>query len=83
MWFESGALRVHLGVERDFQPARKAHPAFRVRDLKALVRHLQNAQVIVLTDEPLEGHDRVYAADPFGNRVEFLEPFPSSERALP
>jgi len=77
VWFESGELRIHLGVEQDFRPAKKAHPAFQVRDLEALARHLKNASVAVVTDEPLEGYDRIYAADPFGNRIEFLEPFPS------
>jgi catechol 2,3-dioxygenase-like lactoylglutathione lyase family enzyme len=75
VWFENGDLRIHLGVDRSFRPAKKAHPALRVRDLVALVRHLQNAGVIVVTDKPLEGYDRVYANDPFGNRIEFLEPF--------
>jgi catechol 2,3-dioxygenase-like lactoylglutathione lyase family enzyme len=74
VWFERGLLRVHLGVEQDFRPARKAHPAFLVRDLPALVRHLENAGVAVVSDEPLEGYDRIYVADPFGNRIELLEP---------
>ena len=74
VWFEQGSLRLHLGVEQDFRPARKAHPAFLVRDLPALVRHLENAGVAVVSDEPLAGYDRVYVADPFGNRIELLEP---------
>jgi len=74
VWFESGSLRIHLGVEQDFRPAKKAHPAFLVRELKALARHLQSVNITVVTDEPLEGYDRFYAADPFGNRLEFLEP---------
>ena len=74
VWFEGDSLRVHLGVEQDFRPAKKAHPAFLVRDLPALVRHLTTAGMAVVTDEPLEGYDRVYVADPFGNRIELLEP---------
>jgi len=74
VWFEQEALRVHLGVEQDFRPARKAHPALLVRDLPALVRHLKNAGVAVVSDDPLEGYDRIYVADPFGNRIELLEP---------
>ncbi len=27
-WFEVGSMKVHLGVESEFVPARKAHPAF-------------------------------------------------------
>ena len=72
-WFEDGALKIHLGVEVDFRPARKAHPALLVRDLRALVERLRAAGVDV-RDEPLEGHDRVYVADPFGNLLELLEP---------
>jgi GNAT superfamily N-acetyltransferase len=81
VWFESGAVRIHLGVEQDFRPAKKAHPALLVRDLKALACRLQSANVTVITDEPLDGYDRFYAADPFGNRVEFLEPTGSSLHA--
>ena len=73
-WFEQGALKVHLGVEADFRPARKAHPALRVRDLAALVAHLRAHGVEVIDDEPLDGDRRVYVADPFGNRIELMEP---------
>ena len=73
-WFEGGTLRVHLGVEADFRPARKAHPAFFVEHLDAIDRHLREAGVAVVTDEPLEGYRRLYVSDPFGNRIELLEP---------
>ena len=73
VWFEAGALKIHLGVEADFRPARKAHPALLVSDLRALVERLRAAGVEV-RDVPLEGHYRVYVADPFGNRIELLEP---------
>ena len=76
-WFEGGSLRVHLGVEAEFRPAKKAHPAFRVQHLDAMIRHLQHAGVAVLTDEPLEGYHRIYVSDPFGNRLELLEPVSS------
>jgi len=74
VWFERGTLRVHLGVEADFRPARKAHPAFLVEQLGALVEHLKRAGIAVVTDEPLEGYNRIYVSDPFGNRIELLEP---------
>jgi catechol 2,3-dioxygenase-like lactoylglutathione lyase family enzyme len=77
VWFESGTLRVHLGVEADFRPARKAHPAFLVQQLSALAEHLQRAGVTIVTDEPLEGYHRIYVSDPFGNRIELLEPVSS------
>ena len=78
VWFEGevGGLRVHLGVERDFRPARKAHPAFVVSGLRDLAAALRARGFEVVADEPLEGFDRLYASDPFGNRVELMEPAP-------
>jgi catechol 2,3-dioxygenase-like lactoylglutathione lyase family enzyme len=73
-WFGTEAVVLHLGVEEGFRPARKAHPALLVEDLPALVRHLADRGVEVVRDEPLPGYDRVYVADPFGNRIELLEP---------
>jgi len=73
-WFERGALKVHLGVETGFRPARKAHPAFIVRDLAALAAQLAAHGHPVNTDDPLEGYRRGYVDDPFGNRIELLEP---------
>ena len=72
-WFESGAAKIHLGVETDFRPARKAHPALLVSDLRGLVDHLHAAGVAVVED-PIEGYFRVYVDDPFGNRLELMEP---------
>ena len=76
VWFEGGTLRLHLGVEADFRPAKKAHPALLVRSLPALVAALSRAGIPVVVDEPLPGFDRVHVADPFGNRLELLEPLP-------
>jgi catechol 2,3-dioxygenase-like lactoylglutathione lyase family enzyme len=73
-WFEHGPLKVHLGVEGDFRAATKAHPAFLVTELPALVDTLRAAGVKVVDDEPLDGYDRVYVYDPFGNRIELMEP---------
>ena len=72
-WFERDALKIHLGVDAEFRPARKAHPALLVRGLRALAQRLREASVEVLED-PLEGYFRVYVADPFGNRIELMEP---------
>lgn len=74
VWFELGALQLHLGVEEDFRPARKAHPALLVEDLAALVAECRRTGVPVAAGEPLPGFDRVYLADPFGNRIEILQP---------
>lgn len=76
VWFEGGSLRLHLGVEAEFRPARKAHPALLVRHLRDLEEHLREAGVQIVSDEPLPGHQRFYVADPFGNRIELLEPLP-------
>lgn len=72
-WFERGALKVHLGVEADFRPARKAHPAFIVTELAALVATLKSHGYAVVEDQPLDSYDRVYVDDPFGNRIELME----------
>jgi catechol 2,3-dioxygenase-like lactoylglutathione lyase family enzyme len=73
-WFERGALKIHLGVEQGFLPARKAHPALIVDDLPSLVAALKAAGHHVAEDEPLAGCHRVYVDDPFGNRIELMEP---------
>jgi catechol 2,3-dioxygenase-like lactoylglutathione lyase family enzyme len=73
-WFERGVLKVHLGVEADFRPARKAHPAFIVSDLATLIAALKSHGYPVVEDQPLEGYDRIYVDDPFGNRIELMEP---------
>lgn len=73
-WFENGDLKIHLGVDADFRPARKAHPALLVDDLPALIARLQAAEVPVRDDQLLEGYRRVYVDDPFGNRIELMEP---------
>jgi catechol 2,3-dioxygenase-like lactoylglutathione lyase family enzyme len=73
-WFERGPLKVHLGLEEDFAPARKAHPAFIVEGQRELAADLQRAGYHVARDQPLEGYDRLYVDDPFGNRIELMEP---------
>lgn len=78
-WFERGSLKVHLGVEHEFRPARKAHPAFTVTDLIALIERLRNSNVAIDEDEPLAGFHRCYVSDPFGNRIELLEPAETPE----
>jgi len=74
VWFERGPVRVHLGIEEPFRPARKAHPAFLVGDLAALRARFDAAGQSYRTDGALPGYDRIYTDDPFGNRIELLEP---------
>jgi catechol 2,3-dioxygenase-like lactoylglutathione lyase family enzyme len=73
IWVRGDGIEVHLGVENDFSPALKAHPGIRVDDLDALARRLESKGVIVTSDDNFPGHRRFYAADPFGNRLEFLQ----------
>ena len=72
-WFRAGTLRIHLGVDSEFRPATKAHPAILVTGLQELAGRCKAAGFRVVADEPLEGFDRVYVFDPFGNRIELLE----------
>jgi len=72
-WFRGGGVEVHLGVEDDFRPARKAHPAFVVEGLDQLRGRLHDAGIEIVDDTQLQGHRRFYAFDPFGNRLEFIE----------
>ena len=71
-WFRSGAVRVHLGVEADFRPARKAHLALRVAGFAGLVARLRDAGCVIREDGDFEGAARVYVDDPFGNRLELI-----------
>jgi catechol 2,3-dioxygenase-like lactoylglutathione lyase family enzyme len=73
-WFEHGGVKLHLGVDVAFAPARKAHPALIVRDLAALVARLHAAGHMTTEDQPLAGYARCYVDDPFGNRVELMQP---------
>ena len=76
VWFKGGSLRLHLGVDADFRPAKKAHPAFLVSGLADLAERCRLAGYPPVEDEPLAGFSRVYVSDPFGNRIELIEPGP-------
>ena len=71
-WFEQGAMRVHLGVEQEFRPALKAHPAFLVDDLEVMAERLRAGGAPVKPDAPDDGRPRFFTADPFGNRIEII-----------
>lgn len=73
-WFQTGPVQLHLGVEADFRPARKAHPGLRVRDIEAYAARLTERGAEVRWDGDLPGHRRFFSHDPVGNRLEFLEP---------
>ncbi len=73
-WFRVGARQLHIGVEEDFTPAKKAHPAFAVTEIEGLFSTLSQAGVACRWDESLGGVRRFYAPDPWGNRLEFTQP---------
>ena len=74
-WFQCGAQQVHVGVQPAFVPATKAHPAFVVRPLDALMRHLDGSASPITRDDARsdEGIRRFFLNHPFGNRLEFME----------
>jgi len=85
-WFDFDGTQVHLGVEDGFRPARKAHPALLVTGLPELRRRLEAAGAEVVDDTQLEGHERCYVSDPFGNRLELIEAqlrYPPTTSRLP
>ena len=71
-WFEDGALKLHLGVEEDFRPAKKAHPALRVERLEELCRRLEDEGHPTRRTEDVPGQPQWYVDDPFGNRIELI-----------
>ncbi len=79
VWFQLGTQQLHLGVEGDFRPAKKAHPAFLVHNLAGLRARLEQSGFEPYEDEPLDGYERCYVADPFGNRLELMEPVTRSK----
>lgn len=74
VWFQTANLELHLGIDRGFVPATKAHVAFACSGLDHLRERLREAGYVVVDDEPLPGYARFYTNDPFGNRIELLEP---------
>jgi catechol 2,3-dioxygenase-like lactoylglutathione lyase family enzyme len=73
VWFRSGPVELHLGVQADFRPALKAHPAFRVEGLTSFIVRCTAAGYPIVREVPLYGIERVHLVDPFGNRIELLE----------
>jgi len=74
-WFElGGGTELHVGIDPDFVPAIRAHPAFAVdgaERLTALAARLGGSGVEVVWDQAWPGASRFYASDPWGNRLEF------------
>jgi ubiquinone/menaquinone biosynthesis C-methylase UbiE/catechol 2,3-dioxygenase-like lactoylglutathione lyase family enzyme len=77
-WYRCGDLALHVGLDGEFQPARRAHPAFLVSDLDAFRARLESAGLTVHADEQIPGYRRFETRDPFGNRLEFMQRIASS-----
>lgn len=72
-WFKDGTAEVHVGVEENFSPALKAHPALAVDDLDALAETLLGKGYPVKWDnDTIPGRRRFHTADGHGNRVEIV-----------
>jgi catechol 2,3-dioxygenase-like lactoylglutathione lyase family enzyme len=74
-WFQCGAQQIHIGAEKDFRPAKKAHPALRLVDeasLRAVRKRLESAGITTRAGEELTDTARFFADDPWGNRLEFV-----------
>ena len=72
VWFASGQVHIHIGIEEPFHPARKAHPALRCRDYDELLRRLRSAGVEVKEVDDIPEVRRAHVHDPFGNRIELI-----------
>ena len=75
-WFASGAVQVHPGIEDDFRPAKKAHPAFTTSKGPIVRARLTAAGYLVRDDDAIAGISRFFTDDCFGNRLEFIEEAP-------
>ncbi len=76
VWYRTGNLDFHLGVDPDFRAAAKAHVAWQVDDLDGLRVRLNGAGYETTDDIPLDGYRRFKVHDPFGNHVELLALLP-------
>ena len=72
-WFQCGTHQIHIGVDANFRPAKKAHPAIAVRDLRELRQRFTAAGIALQDDDAIPGSWRFYAEDPWGNRLEFVQ----------
>jgi catechol 2,3-dioxygenase-like lactoylglutathione lyase family enzyme len=79
-WFEQGEFRLHLGVDPDFHPAKKGHPAFLVSGLDEIVRRVTAAGYPMVSADVVPGFRRCHIYDPAGNRLELIEPDPTAGR---
>ncbi len=72
-WFEPGSIKIHVGTEDNFIPARKAYSALEVKNLNEFKQHLMTKHISFTEDGKFPGANRIYLTDPLGNRIEILE----------
>jgi catechol 2,3-dioxygenase-like lactoylglutathione lyase family enzyme len=73
IWFAAGPVNLHLGIEPEFHPAKRAHPAFLVDTLDDILAACQSAGFSTKPDSSFNGLRRVHVFDPFGNRLELMQ----------
>lgn len=73
IWFNINNVDLHIGIEEDFKPLKKAHPAINVENLESLIEYLTNEKIEFKTDNRFPGAKRLHLLDPFKNRLEFIE----------
>jgi catechol 2,3-dioxygenase-like lactoylglutathione lyase family enzyme len=80
-WFENDRVKIHLGVEKNFRAAVKAHPGLLVDDLAAVSERCRNGGYEIQQGPAIEGFDRIFVSDPFGNRIELLQQVSRTQRS--
>jgi catechol 2,3-dioxygenase-like lactoylglutathione lyase family enzyme len=73
-WYQKGEMQLHVGVDPDFRPATKAHPAFVVSDYDAVLAKLRDADVRIIESDEIPGTTRCHIYDCVGNRIELIKP---------
>ncbi len=72
-WFQCGGQQIHIGIENEFRPAKRAHPALRVSNFDELRSRLLSEGFEVRDSSEIPGTRRFFSDDPWGNRIEFVE----------
>jgi catechol 2,3-dioxygenase-like lactoylglutathione lyase family enzyme len=70
----SGGCWLHISIDSDFTPSQKAHTAFLIDTLEPLRARIEDADYAVKDGSDVDGLERFFALDPFGNRLEFMAP---------
>ncbi len=73
IWVRADNLEIHIGIEADFRPAKKAHPGIVVHQIDVLAQRFAEAGITPAWDDDSPGRRRFYVVDNVGNRIEFLE----------